>query len=178
MAVQTKHVIKTHPYSVGLLVIWIIEHLGRQDQRRLKLLVSPAVPPPRVESRAGLELDRDLDDGDAAHDQDGAQPLRHRVGSVGVVRVKDHDVQPVHEQVHDELRVPLDRDALVEEAVVVLKHAFPEVLDLGEHLRQRDLAGLELAPVGPDDAHHLVDLEPDQREERRGPAVSETGLAG
>lgn len=155
----------------------MIEHLGRQDQRRLVLLVGAGVPPPQVEGRAGVELDCNLDDGDAARDQNGAQALRHRAGCIGVVRVEDHDVQPIHEQVHDELGVPLDGDPLVEEVVVVVEHALAEVLDLGEHLRQRDLARLELAPVGPDYAHHLVDLEPDQREERRGPAVGNARLA-
>lgn len=156
---------------------WVVERLGRQDQRRLVLLVGAAVPPPQVEGRAGVELDGDLDDGDAARDEDGAQALRHGAGRVGVVRVQDHDVQPVHEQVHDELGVALDGDPLVQEVVVVVEHALAEVLDLGEHLRQRDLARLELAPVGPDYAHHLVDLEPDQREERRRPAVGHARLA-
>lgn len=159
-------------------MVWVVEHLRRQDQRRLVLLVRAAVPPPQVEGRAGVELDGNLDYGYAARDEDGAQALGHRAGRVGVVRVEDHDVQPVHEQVHDELGVPLDGDPLVEEVVVVFKHALAEVLDLGEHLRQRDLARLELAPVGPDDAHHLVDLEPDQREERRRPAVGRARLAG
>lgn len=87
-------------------------------------------------------------------------------------------MQPVQEQVHDELGVPLDGDPLVEEVVVAVVHALAEVLDLGEHLRQGDLARLELAPVGPDYAHHLVDLESDQREERRRPAIGRARLAG
>lgn len=176
MLVQTKDIIKTRPYPVGIPVAWVIEHLRRQDQSRLVLLIRPVVPPPQLKGRAGVELDGDLDDCDGARDQDGAQALRHGAGRVGVVGVEDHDVQPVHEQVHDELGVPLDGDALVEEVVVVVEHALAEVLDLGEDLRQGDLARLELAPVRPDYAHHLVDLEPDQREQRRGPAAHHARL--
>lgn len=176
--VEAEHVVQTRPYPVGLLVVRMVVHLRRQDQRRLVLLVRPAVPPPQVEGWAGVELDGNLDDGDAARDQDGPQALGHGAGGVGVVRVEDHDVQPVHEQVHDELGVALDGDSLVEEVVVVFEHALAEVFYLGEDLRQRDLARLKLAPVGPDYAHHLVDFEPDQREERRGPAVGHARLAG
>jgi hypothetical protein len=176
--IQIKDIIKTRPYPVGISVVLVVEHLRRQDECRLELLVRPAVPPPQLKDRAGVELDGDLDDDDAARDQDGAQALGHGAGRVGVVGVEDHDVQPVHEQVHDELGVPLDVDPVVEEVVVVIKHALAKVLDLGEHLRQRDLARRELAPVRPDYAHHLIDLEADQRKERRGPAVGHAWLPG
>lgn len=178
MLIQTEDIIKARPYPVRVPVVWVVEHLRRQDQRRLVLLVRPGVPPPQLKGRTGIELDGDLDYGDAARDQDRAQALRHGAGRVGVVGMQDHDVQPIHEQVHDELGVPLDGDPLVEEVVIVVEHALAEVLDLGEDLRQRDLASLELAPVRPDYAHHLVDFESDQREERRGPAVGHARLPG
>lgn len=86
-------------------------------------------------------------------------------------------MQPVQEQVHDELGVPLDGRAPVQEPVVALEHAPAEVLDLGEHLGRRDLARLELPPVRPDYAHHLVDLEADEGEERRRPAFRRARVA-
>lgn len=48
--------------------------------------------------------------------------------------------------------------------VVFLRHAATEVLDLGQHGRERRAPRLQPPPVHPHGAHHLVDLEPDQRQ--------------
>lgn len=79
-------------------------------------------------------------------------------------------------EVHDEARVALDGDGVVEEGIVLGEHALAEGLDLGEEGRQCDATGLELPSIDPEDAHHLVDLEANQGEQHMGPATLGLGL--
>lgn len=81
-------------------------------------------------------------------------------------------MQSVHKEVHYEFGVALDRNLLVEEAVVVLKHTLAKFFDFDKDLRQRHSARLELAAVAPDDAHHFVDLEPNKRQQIRCPSLA------
>ena len=174
-AVEAEDVVEAGPDAVSVAGARAVVDLGGEQQGDLVLEVGAQVPGPGPEQRVGLELDGVLDDDDARAHEQRAQLRRHRVRRVGVVGVQHHGVQPVRQQRHDALGVPLGRLRHVEQVVVLLRHAPPEVLDLGQHVRQRDLAALEPPPVEPDDAHHLVDLEPDQRQRVGGPVVRRLG---
>lgn len=170
-AVEAKDVVEAGPDAVGVAGARAVVNLSGEQQGDLVLEVGAEVPGPGPEEGVGLELDRVLDDDDARADEQRAQLGRHGVRRVGVVGVQHHGVQAVRQQRHDALGVPLPRLPHVEQVVILLRHAAPEVLDLGQHVRQRDLAQLEPPPVQPNDAHHLIDLETDEGQRICSPVI-------
>lgn len=69
VAVQPEHVVQASPDAPGVLVVRVVEHLGREDQRRLVLLVRAAVPAPGAERRVRVELRGELDGHGGARDE-------------------------------------------------------------------------------------------------------------
>lgn len=163
--------VQTRPDAVGLGVVRPIIDLGGEQKRNLVLLVGAQVPCPLAELGRGLERDRVLDDDDAALDEDPVHALRQGVRRVAVVGVQDHGVQPVDEQVHDIAGVALDGHPVVQHRSVLLQHFLAEAFDFGYDGGQFYLAHFELAAVGPDGAHHLVDFEAHDGQQGRGPLV-------
>jgi hypothetical protein len=93
--------------------------------------------------------------------------------------VEDHDVQAVEKEMRDKASVLLQRlvaaaglaIAREHHGLVPLEHSSSEGLDLDEDVGEVYTAGLKLATIGPDVAHHLVDLEADERGQYRCPLL-------
>lgn len=69
VAFERKDVIQARPDATRILVLWVVEHLRRKDERCLVLLVRPAVPAPQSKGRVRVELHCELDNHHGTHNQ-------------------------------------------------------------------------------------------------------------